>query len=1533
VKIQRQDSPSPRAAGRGGESIIQLPTRSNGTGGRAETYVVHGHQSLPATTGHQTRQDVRPAQSCSSSTCSDSPEHPEPGRSQKRCRLSQPWETAVARQVVLTPTGPRPALTKADLIVTLAASVRASDADASVPRKVTSSTGPAPSELPNQLPRRSRRRKKKRAAEQRRSFGPMEGGYASASLTGPSTKQRSCYAQLEALGDGQEDLSPSTAGEETKSSAGTSQVARSDSEGETGPGPDSTAADPGDGSIGPGDEASEARVAAVGAERKGNSLYIKGSIEGCPVRFLIDTGAERSVIGADVLAQLPEGTRARFRKCSCNLLMANQNLETAPGPVLCRVLVEGREILEPFCVLRSMEGAIIGTPALEALGCYMTVAGVEVMSRRECAKARQVGVARVARVRVLETTTIPRRSEQLVLARTDSKLSGRTVMLAPQTNAEGVPDCLLVARSVTKPEKGRVVVRVCNTSDEPAVIRANQVLAEAQEVQVVETTPVQEESHELPEHLVVLWRTACERGELNESVAQQLKLLLIRYSKLFATNDNDLGRTTLVQHDIETGDCPPIRQPPRRIPGGQLKEFEQELDRMLAAGVIEPGQSPWASPVVLVRKKDGSVRFCVDYRRLNAATTFDAYPIPRIDETLEALGGTRYFSTLDLLSGYWQVGLTEKARQKAAFTTRNGLFLWNVMPFGLCNAPATFERLMETVLRGLQWKECLVYLDDVVVFARNEQEMLARLDAVFSRLSAAGLKLKPRKCSLFARETEYLGHIVSEAGIRVNPEKVSAVRDWPVPQTKSEVRSFLGTASYYRRFVRDFATIAAPLHHISSVKATWEWQEEHQRAFDELKAVLSTAPVLAFPLPDAPYVMDTDASLTGIGAVLSQVVEGKEMVLGYWSRSLSKEERNYCVTRRELLAVVEAFEHFHCYIYGRKFRVRTDHSSLTWLLNFREPKDQIARWLQRLGVYANQYTIEHRSGAKHGNADGLSRIPCRQCCREDCQSAPAATVDADIVRLIQLQSTWTAKEMAQAQEQDEAIGPVRAALIANEKPSRKEAKTWPKESKRYLTDWPRLVLKDGVMWRKWFNNAGQETNLQFVTPRIMRREVLTLAHDNRLSGHMGDAKTLERIRPRFYWLGMRDDITHWLRSCEICACRKPKPSRPHHSLERQAVSEPNERVAMDIMGPFEPPTESGNAYILVIGDYLTKWVEVFPMPDKTAERCADIFVREWVLRHGAPLELLTDQGMQFESKLFQEMCRLLNTNKLRTTAYHPQADGQIERNNKTIVDLLSKLQVDVPRNWDMRVPFAASVYRSSVHATTKHTPNRLMLGRETTTPLTLLAPLPPGTPKLHPYCQQLKELFEDAHRRAVTETQAQHKREQSHLDDRSKNYHFKVGDWVWLYAPKVQKGVPRKLSKDVWTGWWEVVKVITSCVYTVRYRDTQIRRTVNVDNLAPYVGRSHQRFPERPGAEGEDTHAEVIEEDGESNGSDGREDSEGEQEEAGFALPDERGTEPPPLAPLAEVTEITAATAPRLSIRPTRRSKLPVRLRDYSLSE
>jgi hypothetical protein len=266
----------------------------------------------------------------------------------------------------------------------------------------------------------------------------------------------------------------------------------------------------------------------------------------------------------------------------------------------------------------------------------------------------------------------------------------------------------------------------------------------------------------------------------------------------------------------------------------------------------------------------------------------------------------------------------------------------------------------------------------VVIFARTEEELIARMDEVFTRLGQAGLKLKPRKCSLFARETEYLGHVVSGAGVAVSPGKIAAITEWPVPANVTEVRSFLGTASYYRRFVRDFATVASPLHKLTDHGAEWCWKEEHQRAFDQLKAALSTTPVLKYPVMDAPYILDTDASLTGIGAVLSQVVDGQEMVLGYASRTLSKTERNYCVTRRELLAVVHFVKHFRPYLYGRRFTVRTDHSSLQWLLNFKDPKEQLARWLETLSEY--EFRVEHRPGEKHGNADGLSRQPCRHPC-------------------------------------------------------------------------------------------------------------------------------------------------------------------------------------------------------------------------------------------------------------------------------------------------------------------------------------------------------------------------------------------------------------------------------------------------------------------------------------------------------------------------------------------------------------------------
>jgi len=435
------------------------------------------------------------------------------------------------------------------------------------------------------------------------------------------------------------------------------------------------------------------------------------------------------------------------------------------------------------------------------------------------------------------------------------------------------------------------------------------------------------------------------------------------------------GNCGILKHVINIKDSDPIKRAPRRIPLHLKEEVNRIIEEMKSQGVIEESQSPWASPVVLVKKKDGSVRFCVDYRKLNAVTVKDSYPLPHIEDILDQLSGNSWFSTLDLKSGYWQVKVRLEDREKTAFSVGNGLWQFTVMPFGLCTAPATFARLMEKVLQDILFKICLVYLDNVIVFSKSFEEMISNLRKVFLRFRAANLKINPKKCSLFGKEVKYLGHIVSERDITTDPEKITVVENWPTPQNRKQIRSFLGFCSYYRKFVEGFSIIAKPLFWLTENQIRFEWSQTCQEAFEKLKQKLISSPVLSFPTGHGEFILDTDASNHGIGAVLSQIQDGTERVIAYYSRVLSKAEENYCVTRRELLAIVESLKSFHHYLYGRKFLIRTDHISLRWLM-FKDLEGQLARWLERLQQY--EFQIIHRKGQLHKNADGLSRRPCAE---------------------------------------------------------------------------------------------------------------------------------------------------------------------------------------------------------------------------------------------------------------------------------------------------------------------------------------------------------------------------------------------------------------------------------------------------------------------------------------------------------------------------------------------------------------------------
>ena len=399
----------------------------------------------------------------------------------------------------------------------------------------------------------------------------------------------------------------------------------------------------------------------------------------------------------------------------------------------------------------------------------------------------------------------------------------------------------------------------------------------------------------------------------------RLRGLLDEYRDIFAVHPEELGRTDLVQHHIETGDHPPIRSRPYRVPHAQKETIEKHIEDMLSRDVIQPSTSPWASPVVPVPKPDGSSRFCVDFRKLNSITKKDSYPLPLISESLEALGGATFFSSLDLVSGYWQAEVEPASREKTAFITHAGLYEFITMPFGLCNAPGTFQRLMECVLRGLTWQIALIYLDDVLVYSRTFEEHLHHLRLVFDRFRAAGLKLKPSKCHFGQRQVKYLGHVITSEGIQPDPEKIKVVQEYPVPKSVKDVRAFMGLTNYYRKFVKGFAHIASPLHDLTKKGASFLWTDDCQKAFETLKTALTQAPILAYPDFTQPFQLATDASNDAIGMVLGQKHNGKEVVIAYAGRKLSPAERNYSTTEREALSVVDGVRHFQPYLYGRKF--------------------------------------------------------------------------------------------------------------------------------------------------------------------------------------------------------------------------------------------------------------------------------------------------------------------------------------------------------------------------------------------------------------------------------------------------------------------------------------------------------------------------------------------------------------------------------------------------------------------------------------
>ncbi|XP_074819017.1 uncharacterized protein LOC141993377 [Natator depressus] len=451
---------------------------------------------------------------------------------------------------------------------------------------------------------------------------------------------------------------------------------------------------------------------------------------------------------------------------------------------------------------------------------------------------------------------------------------------------------------------------------------------------------------------------------------QQIQELCTSYAPTFSATP---GLTERAYHSIDTGNARPIRVQPYRVSAQAKTAIEREIQDMLQMGVIRPSESAWASPVVLVPKPDGEIRFCVDYRKLNAVTRPDNYPMPRTDELLEKLGRAQFISTLDLTKGYWQVPLDESAKERSAFTTHLGLYEFNVLPFGLRNAPATFQRLVDGLLAGLG-EYAVAYLDDVAIFSDSWADHLEHLQKVLERIREAGLTVKAKKCQIGLNRVTYLGHQVGQGTISPLQAKVDAIQKWPVPKSKKQVQSFLGLAGYYRRFVPHYSQIAAPLTDLTKKKQpnAVQWTEKCQKAFNKLKATLMSDPVLRAPDFDKPFLVTTDASERGVGAVLMQKGPDQEFhPVVSLSKKLSERESNWSITEKECYAIVYALEKLRPYVWGRRFHLQTDHAALKWLHTVKETNKKLLRW--SLALQDFDFNIQHISGASNKVADALSR--------------------------------------------------------------------------------------------------------------------------------------------------------------------------------------------------------------------------------------------------------------------------------------------------------------------------------------------------------------------------------------------------------------------------------------------------------------------------------------------------------------------------------------------------------------------------------
>ena len=878
----------------------------------------------------------------------------------------------------------------------------------------------------------------------------------------------------------------------------------------------------------------------------------------------------------------------------------------------------------------------------------------------------------------------------------------------------------------------------------------------------------------------------------------QIRNLLQRFDKIFARKITDLKYAKGIEHYITTGDAEPISQRNYRYGIEDKKIIFNQVNEWLEAGIIEEATSPWQNPIVLV-KKDGKPRLCLDFRKLNSLTEVHKYPIPLVDECLENISGCKYISMFDLRSGFLQIGVAEEDRPKTAFSTGRETYQFRKMPFGLVNAPSSFQKVMNHLFKEFIDRFMNVYIDDVVCYSKSFDEHLSHLEQIFKQLEKYDLKLHLEKSKFICDQVKFLGFIVNGESIKPDPHRCDAIKEIPEPSRVKELQSFLGSANYYRRFIRDYSIIIRPLTELLKKGTKWYWTIECQTAFDYIKDCLTREPILTLYRHGDQLVLSTDASGFGIGAILFQIQDGTEKVIYYASCKLNRAQENYSATERECFGIIWAIKKFRHYLIGSEFLVQTDHHGLCWLMSIRDPSGRLCRWSLLLQEY--RFKIIYKSGKTHQNVDILSRNPLEE-------EAP----NCDDINIYQIDEV----NIKDLQKSDPWCKAIRDRM-----------------DKRKLKPGERYVIEEDTLYRIVDDLFVKDRKL-LCLPVKLQRDVIYALHNDITSGHLGLVKTLDKIRKRFYFPRMVKVVRKHVQACMDCQSRKKPVGKPYGNLQNIISNEPFEICFMDIFGPLVKSSK-GNRYVIVFTDSFTKYVELKAIKDQKAKTVADFFIHNIVLRHGAVEKIVTDQAQNFCSEFMEIIYSSFSSKHIRASPYHPETNGQAERFNRVLADSLALFVKKNQKDWDRYIPYVQFAYNTARSDSTQFSPFYLMHGREPRLPIDVAYDLPKN------FVEDFDARFTEARGLVKQNLMEARLKQKIQYDRRHRNIEFEVGQKVLIYSKKTKVGLSTKLL-NLYHAPYSIVSKLGPVTYLCQDVRTQKKTKAHISRMKIFYEIGDEEF-------------------------------------------------------------------------------------------